>query len=157
MGVGSKGLALAAEVQKCYTAVLDVMLQFRYSRIHVKRQNGPLAGQYAQTLAIPLLHRRSNMSQVLIEVDLNDSEMLMTELSPVLDYTQFIESKRFDGVTVLQILASLNTVTIPLIGKIIIERIRANKNVVVKTKGVTISGLNADDVVKVLTRLSKND
>ena len=97
------------------------------------------------------------MSQVLIEVDLNDSEMLMTELSPVLDYTQFIESKRFDGVTILQILASLNTVTIPLIGKIIIERIRANKNVVVKTKGVTISGLNADDVVKVLTRLSKND
>ena len=97
------------------------------------------------------------MSQVLIEVDLNDSEMLRTELSPVLYCTHFIESKRFDGVTVLQILASLNTVTIPLIGKIIIERIRANKHVVVKTKGVTISGLNADDVVKVLTRLSKND
>lgn len=96
------------------------------------------------------------MTQVLVEVDFDDSNLLKTELSPVVEHIQFIESKRFDGIIVLQILAALNTVTIPLIGKIIIERIRANKTVVVKAKGVTISGLNADDVVKVLTQLSNN-
>lgn len=97
------------------------------------------------------------MTQVLIEVDIKDSNLLKTELSSALEHVQFIESKRLDGILILQILAALNTVTIPLLGKIIIERIRANKNVVVKAKGVTISGLNADDVVKVLNQLSGND
>ncbi len=97
------------------------------------------------------------MAHVIVEVEISDSKLLRAELSQVSEHLQFVDSKRFDGVLVLQILAALNTVTIPLIGKMIIERIRANKHVVVKTKGVSISGLDADDVVKVLTQLSKND
>lgn len=126
------------------------------------------SGQLLQTLAggSKTFPRRSYyysymgdqiMTQVLIEVDIKDLNLLKTELSSALEHVQFIESKRLDGILILQIFAALNTVTIPLLGKIIIERIRANKNVVVKAKGVTISGLNADDVVKVLTQLSGND
>jgi hypothetical protein len=97
------------------------------------------------------------MSTVIIEVDFEDSDSLGIELSKISDYIQFVESKRFDGIVVLQILAVLNTVTIPLIGKLIVERIRANKSVVVKAKGITISGLNANDIVKVLNQLSDDD
>lgn len=95
------------------------------------------------------------MSQVVVEVDIGDSDLIKAELSPASEHIHFVESKRLDGIVLLQVLAALNTVTIPLIGKIIIERIRANKNVVVKAKGISITGLNADDVVKVLTQLSK--
>lgn len=97
------------------------------------------------------------MANVLVEVDASDSDTIKTELSSHSDDIQLIESRRLDGALVLQILAALNTVTIPLIGKIIIERIRASKSVVVKVKGVSISGLNADDVVKVLNQISEND
>lgn len=97
------------------------------------------------------------MANVLVEVAANDSDTIKTELSSHSEYIQLIESRRLDGAVVLQILAALNAVTIPLIGKIIIERIRASKSVVVKVKGVSITGLNADDVVKVLNQISKND
>jgi len=97
------------------------------------------------------------MSQILIELDLEDEAEVRTELQNLPNDVSFIESKRFDGALALQLLAMLNTVTIPLLAKIIIERIRANRHVVIKKKGMVISGLSADNAIKVLSELAKND
>lgn len=97
------------------------------------------------------------MSQILIELDLEDEAEVRTELQNLLNDVSFIEAKRFDGALVLQLLAMLNAVTIPLLAKIIIERIRANRHVIIKKKGMVISGLSADNAIKVLSELAKND
>jgi len=66
-----------------------------------------------------------------------------------------VEATRFDGVSVLQLLASLNAVTLPLLAKLIIESIRANRYVVVKKKGIEIKGLDVDNVIAVLREIKK--
>lgn len=95
--------------------------------------------------------------KILIEVDKGDEEQLKEELLKTNQQIAFVDSQRFDGELIVQILAALNAVTIPLLGKIVIERIRANKHVVVKKDGITVSGLNADNAIKVITELSGDD
>lgn len=97
------------------------------------------------------------MSQVLIEFDKDDEADIRNQLAAAAGDISFVEAKRFDGATVLQILALLNAVTIPLIGKIIIARMEANRHVVIKSKGISITGLSADNAVKVLKELSGDD
>jgi hypothetical protein len=53
------------------------------------------------------------------------------------------------------LLASLNAVTLPLLAKLIIESIRANRYVVVKKKGIEIKGLDVDNVIAVLREIKK--
>lgn len=97
------------------------------------------------------------MTKILIEIDKIGEEQLRNSLLKTNGEITFIDTQRFDGELILQILATLNAVTIPLLGKIVIERIRSNKHVVIKKDGITISGLNADNAIKVLNELSKND
>ncbi|WP_186258110.1 hypothetical protein [Burkholderia gladioli] len=97
------------------------------------------------------------MSQILIELDKEDEAEVRTELQNISNDVSFIDAKRFDGALVLQLLAMLNTVTIPLLAKVMTERIRANRHVVIKKKGLVISGLSADNAIKVLSELAKND
>ena len=98
------------------------------------------------------------MTKILIELDANDENHVRLALSEVGEQdASVIEAKRFDGALLVQILASVNAVTVPILGKIIIERIRSNRHVVVKRKGVTVSGLNADNAIKVLQSLGKDD
>lgn len=97
------------------------------------------------------------MEKILIEVEKCDEEQLKEELLKTNQQIVFVDSQRFDGELIVQILAALNAVTIPLLGKIVIERIRANKHVVVKKDGITVSGLNADNAIKVITELSGDD
>ena len=97
------------------------------------------------------------MSQIFIELDKNDETDIRAELQSLSSDVSFIESKRFDGAIVLQLLAILNTATIPLLAKIIIERIRENRHVVIKKDGMVISGLSAENAIKVLSELTKND
>jgi len=97
------------------------------------------------------------MSQIFIELDKEGETEVRTELQNLSNDVSFIEAKRFDGALVLQVLAMLNTVTIPLLAKVIIERIRANRHVVIKKDGMVITGLSADNAIKVLSELAKND
>lgn len=97
------------------------------------------------------------MSQVLIEVDSREPAQLQESIAPVKEDVTLVEAKRFDGLLLVQILALLNAATIPILGKIIIERIKANRHVVIKKKGVVVSGLSADNAVKVLQQLAKDD
>ncbi|POG04146.1 hypothetical protein BGP82_23110 [Pseudomonas putida] len=94
-------------------------------------------------------------SKILIELDKEDE--VRANLQDLLGDVVFIDAKRFDGADVLQILAALNTVTIPVLGKIAIERIRSNRHVVIKKDGVVVSGLSADNAIKVLNKLANND
>ncbi|KJH65676.1 hypothetical protein [Chromobacterium violaceum] len=97
------------------------------------------------------------MPQILIELDKEVEAEARTMFQNLSGDVSFIDAKRFDGAVVLQLLAMLNTVTIPLLAKIVIERIRANRHVVIKKKGLVIRGLSADNAVKVLSELAKND
>lgn len=97
------------------------------------------------------------MSQVLIELDTADEAVIREAFNELSDDVSIANAKRFDGATALQLLALLNTVTIPIIGKIVIERIRSNRHVVIKKKGIVISGLSANNAIKVLTELAKDD
>jgi hypothetical protein len=97
------------------------------------------------------------MSQILIEFDKEGEAETQAALQDLSTDVAFIDAKRFDGETVLQVLAMLNSVTIPLLAKIVIERIRANRHVVIKKKGMVISGLSAENAIKVLSELAKND
>ena len=97
------------------------------------------------------------MSQILVELDRTEEAALREELGPLGQQATLVDTQRFDGTLIIQILATLNAVTIPLLAKIITERIRANRHVVIKKKGLTISGLSAGNAIKVLSELSKDD
>lgn len=97
------------------------------------------------------------MNNILIELDKRDADFYTPFAQELRNYSTEIEASRFDGVLVLQILAALNTVTLPLIAKLVSESIRAKRYVVVKKKGIEIKGLNASDVISVLRELKEDD
>jgi hypothetical protein len=90
-----------------------------------------------------------------IELDRTEEAALREELRALAQLATLVDTQRFDGTLIVQILATLNAVTIPLLAKIVTERVRANRHVVIKKKGLTISGLSADNAIKVLSELSK--
>lgn len=97
------------------------------------------------------------MTQILIELDKEGEAEAQAALQDLSTDAVFIDAKRFDGETVIQVLAMLNSVTLPILAKIVIERIRANRHVVIKKNGLVISGLSADNAVKVLSELANHD
>ena len=97
------------------------------------------------------------MSQILIELDSTNEAALQEALKAVAQYVTLVRTQRFDGAPVVQILATLNPVTIPPLARIVVERVQANRHVVIKKEGLTNSGLSTDNATKVLTELSKND
>ena len=93
------------------------------------------------------------MTNILVELDRKDSDFYQPLIEELDKKVTVVEASRFDGVLVLQILASINAVTLPLLAKLISESIRAKRYVVVKKKGVEITGLSANDAIKVLREL----
>lgn len=62
--------------------------------------------------------------------------------------------KRFDGVSdYIQALVTLTTISIPLVAKIIIEKIRSKKHISIKYGGIEIKGISEDNVFQVLENL----
>ncbi|TAY13847.1 hypothetical protein [Rhizobium leguminosarum] len=59
------------------------------------------------------------------------------------------------GPEIISAVVQVTTVTLPILGLIIRERIKANRYVKVKVKGVEIVGASLDDVGKLLTDLEK--
>lgn len=94
------------------------------------------------------------MTNILIELDRKDSDIYRPLIDELGNNVTAVEASRFDGVLVLQLLASLNAVSLPLLGKLISESIRAKRYVVVRKKGIEIKGLSANDTIEVLRELN---
>lgn len=74
------------------------------------------------------------------------------------ELVQIVSPKRFTGGgEILQALVLLSTVSIPVLGKIIVERIRANKHVVVMAEGKRVCGMSPESAISVLERLREKD
>jgi hypothetical protein len=70
---------------------------------------------------------------------------------------EFSPKKFGGGDVVIQALVTLSSISIPIVGKIIIERIRANKHVEIIADGKKIKGLSAENAIQVLKELSDNE
>jgi hypothetical protein len=68
-----------------------------------------------------------------------------------------VETRALDGASLVAILVPLTTATAGYVAKIVIELIRARKEVEVLVDGKKIKGLSADDAVKVLRALTEHD
>ena len=98
------------------------------------------------------------MVKIVIEVDKSFAKDLDDAAVNFKDEVAIISSDKFEGNSeIIQALVVLGGVTIPVIGKIIIEAIRAKKHVVVKKRGLTISGISQKNVLRILKDLSRED
>jgi hypothetical protein len=71
---------------------------------------------------------------------------------------EIMQIKKFIGnAETVALIVTLSTTTITAISKIIIEKIKANKTIKVKYKGVEITGLSGDNTLKILKELCKKD
>lgn len=94
------------------------------------------------------------MTDIIIELD-NSAESL--HFLENCEGANVINSDRFDGSVLLQAIVTLGTISIPLVAKIIIEKLRSNRHIVIKHKGIEIKGLDADNARKILEEIAKND
>lgn len=97
----------------------------------------------------------TEMTSVLIEIKPDN----LSEITDLEKYEEFtiINSDRFDGESIVQFIVTLSAVSLPIATKIIIEKIKSNKHVIVKKDGMIVKGLNANDTMKVLKELKKDD
>lgn len=93
------------------------------------------------------------MTNIIVELDPKDTEANAPAIEALGGNATVVPSERFDGVLVVQVMAAINGVTLPLLAKLISDAIRANRYVVVKKKGLEVKGLSADDAIKVLREL----
>ena len=68
-----------------------------------------------------------------------------------------IEAKRFDGDSAIRYLVDLTALSLPFVTRIVIERIRARKNCVVRHKGTVVQGLLPETAELVLKELLARD
>ena len=67
---------------------------------------------------------------------------------------KIIDKKNFNGQTeLIELLCSATMLSIPILGKIIIESIKSRRNIIIKHNGTTIKGLSQDNVTKILEKL----
>jgi len=65
-----------------------------------------------------------------------------------------ISSKNFDGMSeAMQIFVTLTTVSVPVIGKILIESIRAKSNISIKYKNIELTGLDEKEAASLIEKL----
>jgi hypothetical protein len=68
--------------------------------------------------------------------------------------SEIIDKKNFNGQSeIIELICTLSTVSLPIIAKIIVERIRSRKYIEVKHKGLIIKGLSEENTVKILEKL----
>jgi hypothetical protein len=79
----------------------------------------------------------------------------LEELPP--DLVVFARPDHFEGdVNVLTVIVTLTTATIPVVTKVILERIRSRRHIRVKLKGMEITGAELADVEKLLRSLKSD-
>ena len=70
---------------------------------------------------------------------------------------EFSPKKFGGGEVAIQALVTLTTMSIPIVGKIVIERIRANKHVEIIADGKKVKGLSTENAIRVLKELSDKE
>lgn len=96
--------------------------------------------------------------ELLVQIPLDDAVTRDGLLKDGTIRCETIETKGFDGFSeVISLLVYLTPVSIPVLGKVIIEHIRSRKEIRVIHRGTEISGLSPDNVIKVLEALYGND
>jgi len=98
------------------------------------------------------------MEKIIIEVDKNFEKELNDAVISSKDEIVIVNTNKFEGIgEIIQAMVVLGGVTIPIIGKIIIEAIRSKKHVVIKKKGFIVSGISEKNAVQILKDLSHGD
>lgn len=91
---------------------------------------------------------------ILLELEPNEKESVETIIKENSLDGEILEKKNFNGQTeILQIIFVLTSASLPIIGKIIIEKIRSKKHIEVKYKGLTIKGLSEENTLKMLKKI----
>ncbi len=91
---------------------------------------------------------------LIIEVESKDEHFLRTLQTSSPFEAKLFHSRRFEGeIGITEALTILATVTIPVIAKVIIELLRARKQVRIKVDGIEISGLTENTTVGILEKL----
>jgi len=88
------------------------------------------------------------MGDIVVEIESVDLETIKSQ-----DGVTLVESNRFDGSTVVQVIVYLSAVSIPWLSKIIIEAIKSDRHVKVKKDGMVIEGINPDSISDLLNEL----
>lgn len=91
---------------------------------------------------------------ILLELSPTDKAHIEAEIKESTLDAQVLEKKNFNGQTeILEVLIVLSTSALPIIAKLIIERIRSRKHIEVKYKGLTIKGLSEKNTIDILGKL----
>lgn len=97
------------------------------------------------------------MSQLLIAVPTED-EAELTALSNALhDETTTLDSKPFDGATVIQLLVPVTAASIPVLTTWIKARFEHRKNQSISYKGMKFTGYSPDEVEQLMELLEGED
>jgi len=96
--------------------------------------------------------------ELMIEIKKTDLDILNDLKATSPDSVKFVKVRHFGGGTELTAaIVTLSTATITIIGKIIIEMIRAKKYIKVKVKGIEISGLSEANALSILEKYINKD
>ena len=85
---------------------------------------------------------------------LRDDSQAIERLEGLGEYAVLAEPNHFEGgADIISAVVQVTAITLPIIGMIIRERIRSNRYIKVKVKGVEISGAGLEDIGKLLRDL----
>jgi len=96
------------------------------------------------------------MKPIVLELPKEDIALLKLAFVDYPDQIEILETRRLVGGDLASALVYLTSVTVPFVVKVIVELIRARKNVSIKVDGVEVSGLSERNALRIVTQLSKN-
>jgi len=94
------------------------------------------------------------MTTLILEVDMDDGDLSELLSSPD---ASLVQTDRFDGVSIAQVLVTLGGFTIPLVVQVVIAKIKAKQHIIVKKDGVTVQGIDAENAVEIIKSLSNEN
>jgi hypothetical protein len=98
------------------------------------------------------------MTVIHVEIDPTVEPQLRDLAAALPEEIEIVSPQRFDGTISLgQALVTLTVASIPWVAKIVLEAIKSKKHVVIKTKGITISGFSETNAIQVLEKILHGD
>lgn len=98
------------------------------------------------------------MECIVIKISHDKKDLFFQELGESKIFVEIIESKQFDGSceNLCSFLIAINSISIPIIGKYLIEQIKSKKHHEVIYKGTKIKGLSEEKMIEALNKLLEN-
>ena len=95
---------------------------------------------------------------IVLEINEKDRSLMDEFLSKYPNDVEIISVVRFDGSSdLLHAFITITTITLPLVAKIIIELIQANKHRRITKDGMEITGFSEKDTSKILEKLLEKE